>query len=268
MLLAWPLLSGKRHQLIQTKQLFLSYLWFWCLAGSIGFGLFYSMISFSASFAPGWVVATTWQMTILASPLVLYVFGKKVPWRACLFTLIIFAGIAAVNLGQSDQVSLQELILGGFPVLVAAFAYPFGNQMLWEAQRKGIGFIPAINHELLNDPFSRILLLTLGTIPFWLILYMFIQPPAPSLGQATSTFLVALFSGVIATSLFLHARHLAANSYQIAAVDSLQSGEVLFSLIGEILFLGGVFPNLTGMGGIILTLTGLTFYMKAQTIKD
>ena len=268
MLLGWLAFSGKVSILVATLKLFCRHCWFWCLTGSIGFGVFYTLISFSASFAPGWVVATTWQMTILASPLVLFVFGKKVPLRALVYTLIIFAGIVAVNLGQAGQVSVRELLLGGIPVLIAAIAYPLGNQMLWEAQRQGTALIPAIKNILLDNPFTRILLLTLGTLPFWFILYLFVQPPAPSAGQWTSTLLVALFSGVVATTLFLQARHLASNPYELAAVDSLQSCEVLFSLVGEMFFLGGVFPTVTGTIGIVLTLAGLTCYMRAQTSNN
>ncbi len=264
LLVGWLFLSGKGSQLVGAFRLFFRHLFFWCLTGSIGFGIFYSLISFSASFAPGWVVATTWQMTILATPLVLFLFGKKVPLRALAYTLVIFAGIVAVNFGQAYQVSLRELFLGGIPVLVAAIAYPLGNQMLWEAQRQGNRILPAIESDLLNNPFIRILLLTLGTVPFWIILYLGAHPPAPSPGQMTSTLLVALFSGVIATTLFLQARHLATNSYQLTAVDSLQSCEVLFSLLGEIIFLGGALPTAAGCTGIILTLAGLTLYIKAQ----
>ncbi len=264
LLCGWLFLTGKRPLLGQTVRLFRRHWLFWCITGSVGFGVFYSLISFSASFAPGWVVATTWQMTILASPLVLLLFGKRVPLRALAYILVIFFGIVAVNLGQAETVALRDLILGGVPVLVAALAYPLGNQMLWEAQRQGTRLIPAIRDEALNDPFVRILLLTLGTIPFWLVLYVTLQPPPPAPGQGTSTLLVALFSGVIATTLFLQARHLAGNPYEIAAIDSLQSCEVLFSLLGEILFLGGDLPKPLGAAGIIVTLAGLTLYMRAQ----
>ncbi len=268
LLVGWLIVSGKGALLVGTLRLFFRHWVFWCLTGGIGFGVFYSLISFSATFAPGWVVATTWQMTILATPAVLLLFGKKVPLRAIAYTLVIFAGIIAVNLGQANQVTVRELLLGGVPVLIAAIAYPLGNQMLWEAQRQGNRLLPAVRNELLDNPFIRILLLTLGTAPFWIILYLCVQPPAPSPGQWVSTFQVAIFSGVIATTLFLQARHLAENSYQLAAVDSLQSCEVLFSLLGELILLGGALPTITSGIGIILTLAGLTLYIKAQSVAQ
>lgn len=268
MLCCWLLLSGQKVRFIETLQLFRQHWVFWCITGSVGFGVFYAMISFSSTFAPGWVVATTWQVTILATPLVLLLFGKKVPLRALAYTLIIFAGIVAVNLGQAAHAPWPVLLLGGLPVLVAAIAYPLGNQMLWEAQRRGTRLIPEISSPLLNDPFIRILLLTLGTAPFWFVVYLTVQPPLPSPGQWASTFLVALLSGVVATALFLQARHQAHSPYELAAVDSLQSCEVVFSLLGEILFLGGALPTVSGWLGITLTLAGLTLYMRAQTVNQ
>lgn len=52
---------------------------FWIIAGSIGFGGFYSLLCFSADHVPGWVIASTWQLTIIASLVVLMAFGRKFP---------------------------------------------------------------------------------------------------------------------------------------------------------------------------------------------
>jgi hypothetical protein len=81
------------------------------------------------------------------------------------------------------------------------------------------------------------------------------------------TFLVALFSGVAATSLFLGARHLAKSPFELAAVDCTQSMEVIFSLAGETFLLGGTFPGLMGWAGIALTLFGVVF-TDAESVKS
>lgn len=261
------LLTGNAATLCKVLRIYRKYWLFWTLTGSIGFGLFYALLSFSATYAPGWVIAATWQTTILASPLILLLFGRAVPMKAMLFIFIIFAGILLVNVEQLELSNWRDLLFGGLPVLVAAVAYPLGNQILWEAQRGGNRLIPQINHQLLNDAFNRILLLTLGTIPFWLLLLIFFSPPPPSAGQLINTALVAIFSGVIATSLFLQARHLAKDAYQISAIDATQSGEVLFSLLGEIILLQGLFPGPKGWLDILLTVVGLTLYIHAQTPK-
>jgi hypothetical protein len=39
---------------------------------------------------------------------------------------------------------------------------------------------------------------------------------------------------------------------------------VVFSLLGEVVLLGGVMPGSLGLIGIILAVTGLVFYVKAQ----
>jgi drug/metabolite transporter (DMT)-like permease len=96
-------------------------------------------------------------------------------------------------------------------------------------------------------------------------LLLFTSPPPPSSEQLFSTALVALLSGVIATTLFLYARHLAHKPYEVSAVDSTQSLEVVFSLIGEIIFLGGTLPGWVGFAGIILTVLGLVAYISFQT---
>lgn len=251
-----------RKRLAETIEVFRQYWFFWITAGSVGFGVFYALLSFSAAYAPGWIIATTWQATILATPVILIAFGKRVPLKGLLLTGLIFAGIVLVNAEHAKTATADEVIFGVIPVLLAAFAYPIGNQMVWEATQRGYKLIPHIHHAVMEDSFARVLLLTMGSMPFWLILLLFTSPPPPSSGQLFSTAMVALFSGVIATTIFLYARHLCVHPYQIAAVDATQSMEVVFSLIGEVLLLQGVFPGAAGLAGIALTIIGLVAYTR------
>lgn len=261
-LAAYLLLTKGRRHLTGIMEVFLKFPVFWMLAGSVGFGVFYSLLSFSASFAPGWIIATTWQVTILATPIVLIVFGHKVPIKGMLLIGFIFSGIILVNFDHAASATTRDMVFGVIPVLFAAFAYPIGNQMVWEAKHRGHRFIPHIEHPVVEDAFSRILLLTIGSIPFWLLLFLFVSPPPPSSGQLFSTAMVALLSGVIATTIFFHARHLCVHPYEIAAVDATQSLEVVFSLLGEILFLQGALPSFVGAAGIALTIIGLAAYSR------
>jgi drug/metabolite transporter (DMT)-like permease len=262
------LLVGGRGRLLADALRLLKQHWrFWLVAGSIGFGIFYAGIAFAASYAPSWVVATTWQFTVLASPFVLLLYGRRVPWRGLAFTLLIFLGIVLVNLAQAQADPWQDVVLGALPVIVAAFAYPLGLQLVWEAGagKRGPGSrIPHIEDPALRNPFTRVLLLAIGSVPFWLLVIALTQPPPPSTGQWLNTALVALSSGVIATSLFLAARHLARNAYELAAVDATQSAEVIFSVAGEAILLGGALPGLIGWAGIGLTIVGLVLYLLAQ----
>ncbi len=256
------------NRFLEVLGVFVEHWFFWMLAGCMGFGVFYSLLSLSASYAAGWMVATTWQMTILATPIVLAGFGRRVTSKGLLLIGLVFMGIVLVNIEHAISSSMEEVILGGFPVLIAAFSYPIGNQMVWEARLGGKGPIPRISSAVVEDSFACVLLLTIGSIPFWIVLVLVTAPPPPSSGQLINTAMVALLSGVIATSLFLHARNLCAHAGEIAAVDATQAMEVVFSLMGEIVFLQGVFPSMIGMAGVALTTLGLMAYARLQAASQ
>ena len=265
LLAVWLVLTGKGRLGLDALRLFVRHWVFWVVAGSVGFGVFYALITFSSVFAPGWVVAATWQITILATPLVLLAFGRRVPLKAVALTVIIFAGVVLVNIEQAAATSVREVLWGALPVLVAAFAYPFGNQLVWEARAGVSSFVPVIDHPVMDDALCRVLLLTIGSLPLWAGLILFSAPPPPSLGQVMQTGIVALCSGVIATSLFLVARHTARTTAELAAADCTQSMEVVFSLAGEAVLLGHAMPGFIGWAGIGLTMLGLTLYVTVQS---
>jgi drug/metabolite transporter (DMT)-like permease len=236
---------------------------FWTMSGSIGFGCFYALLCFAADFAPGWVVATTWQMTIIATLVVLRLFGGRFAGRIWLYALMVFAGVVLVNLSNVTLGDLQPLLLGSLPVLAAALCYPLGNQLVWEA-RRGHRHLPSIDASLVDNSFAKVLLLSLGSLPFWLLLYCWIPAGLPTSGQLLNTGLVALFSGVIATTLFLHARGSAINASQLAAVDATQASEVLFALVGEIIVLHAPLPSSLGLTGMVVTIVGLVAFARHQ----
>lgn len=264
-LVIWLAATGKSRLMTDTFRLYRRHLGFWTLAGSVGFGLFYALITFSSVFTPGWVVAATWQLTILAAPFVLLGFGRRVPLRAIALTLVIFAGVLLINVEQASVASVSDTLWGALPVLVAAFAYPFGNQLVWEARQGEHRLLPHIDHPAMDDAFCRVLLLTLGSLPFWGVLLLVTMPPLPTAGQLTQTAIVAACSGVAATSLFLYARHRARTTAELAAADCTQSMEVVFSLAGEAVLLGHVIPGPLGWTGIGLTMLGLMLYVKVQS---
>jgi drug/metabolite transporter (DMT)-like permease len=266
-LLGGGLFVFRRALLAESLRLYARHWAFWTLAGGVGFGLFYALITFSASYTPGWVVAATWQTTILATPVVLLAFGRAVPLRAMLLTLLIFAGVVLINWEQATDGSWRDVLLGAVPVLVAAFAYPFGNQLVWEARRGTLRRLPRLDSPAMDDPFCRVLLLTLGSMPLWAILIVVTAPPPPAMDQVAGTALVAVFSGIAATSLFLYARHAARSAAELAAADCTQSMEVVFSLAGEAMLLGGALPGPMGWLGIILTMLGLGLYLRVQNVR-
>lgn len=244
--------------------LFCSHWRFWIITGGIGFGGFYALICFSADFSPGWVIAATWQFTVVASLFIFMMFGHSFPKRIWFFSSLIFTGVVLVNLSHIENFDLKVLLSGGLPVLAAAFCYPFGNQLVWEAANGNNKKLPDINSPLLHNVFNKIFLMTLGSFPLWIGLVLIIRPPAPDLSQILNTSLVALFSGIFATGIFLFARNHASDSNELAGVDATQSSEVIFALLGGILFLESEVPGIESLAGLALILIGLVFFVKFQ----
>ncbi|UOA09259.1 multidrug resistance efflux transporter family protein [Methylobacter sp. S3L5C] len=236
---------------------FLKHYIFWVLSGSIGFGCFYALLCFAAATSPGWVVAATWQLTIVASLFVLTAFGKKIPKRTWLFALIILAGVSLVNLSQFEHSNTGQLLFNVLCIILAAFCYPLGNQLVWEAKNNRSG-LPKISTTITNNAFAKVFLLSLGSFPLWIILFFCFDVSVPSEGQLINVAIVAILSGVFATPIFLYARNKANTPRKLAAVDASQSGEVIFALGGEVLFLGATYPNMLGFSGLFLIIIGLS----------
>lgn len=266
LLILITLYNGGLQQLGSVVALFFTHWKFWVAAGGIGFGGFYALICFSADFSPGWVIAATWQFTVVASLFVLMLFGWRFPKRIWLFSAIIFFGVVLVNLSRVDHFDLKPLLSGGLPVLVAAFCYPFGNQLVWEAKNGKNNKIPRIHSPLLTNVFNKVFLMTLGSLPLWGILLVIVSPPPPSMGQVLNSALVAFFSGVCATSIFLFARNLATTSNELAGVDATQASEVVFALVGGMLLLGGGVPSPSAFVGLVMILLGLVLFVRYQNI--
>ncbi|AHJ12526.1 DMT family transporter [Sulfurospirillum multivorans] len=266
LLIVIRLFQGKKplHALFK---LFAEHWLFWTVAGSIGFGCFYALLCFSADYAPAWVIAATWQLTIIASLFVLMLFGRTFPKRIWIFSTIIVIGVGLINTSHITTFHFVEFAKGAFPVLIAAFCYPFGNQLVWESKH-GHKLFPKIDSPLLENAFNKVFLLCLGSLPFWVVLVAFINPPMPSMGQVLNTSLVALLAGVVATTLFLLARHQAHKSSELAAVDATQASEVIFALLGEMLFLGAALPNAQAWAGMSLVFVGLGFFIYFQEKKS
>ena len=50
----------------------------WLVWSIVGFGLFYAPLSFAGAFGPGWLVASTWQITIVAGILLTPFCGRSI----------------------------------------------------------------------------------------------------------------------------------------------------------------------------------------------
>lgn len=256
--------QGGIKRLKEVSNLFLQNYIFWIISGTIGFGFFYALICFAADYSPGWVIAASWQFTIVATLFVLLFFGKSFPKKIWFFSSIIFIGVCLVNLSHIDNFEFSTFIYGAIPVLVASFCYPLGNQLIWESQNGSNTKVPHIKSSLLKNSFNKVVLMCLGSIPFWIVLLLIFQPSLPSSSQVINSSFVALFSGVFATTIFLYARGMAKNSDEIAAVDATQASEVIFAMIGGFLLFGNISISTFSIIGLILIMLGLFLFIKYQ----
>ncbi|MEX2105069.1 MAG: multidrug resistance efflux transporter family protein [Bacilli bacterium] len=217
----------------------------------IGFVLFYAPICYAAAYSPAWLVAGTWQVTIIAGSLLVPLFGRKIPFKGLSMSLIILVGVALMQADYANEVGAGELLSGIIPVVIAAFAYPLGNRKMMVVTGGRL------------DAYQRVLGMTIASMPFWFILSLFgfFTVGLPSIEQANQTIIVALSSGVIATGLFFTATDLARDSvHQLAAVEATQAGAVIFTVLGEWVILSGQLPTGWAFIGIILVVGGMVLH--------
>ncbi|MBC8015959.1 MAG: multidrug resistance efflux transporter family protein [Sporomusaceae bacterium] len=236
----------------------------WITWSSVGFGLFYAPLCFAAAYGPAWLVAGTWQFTIVAGSLLAPFFYKKIktandiqrerhkiPVRELVISLFILIGVGLIQERETENADFAKLIIGILPVLIAAFAYPLGNRKMM-----------SICEERL-DVYQRVLGMTIASLPFWLVLsfYGVTTIGLPSSEQVMQSFIVAIFSGIVATVLFFYATDKAkGNPKKLAVVEATQSGEVAFTVAGEVLFLGGVVPIGWPLIGIVIIIAGMILH--------
>jgi drug/metabolite transporter (DMT)-like permease len=220
----------------------------WLLWSTVGFGLFYLPLTLGSVFGESWMTASTWQLTIVAGVMLTPLFGKKIPVKNLLLSTLIVIGVFIMQVPHLHSNHLTGNLMALVPILIAAFMYPLGN-------RKIMTICPP---EL--DTMERIFNMVFCSLPFWIVtaLAAFLTGGAPSSGQLLQSLGVALFSGVIATSLFFHATDLVKdNPRHLAVIEATQCGEVIFTLLGGVLILHAAAPSIWGCIGIILIVAGM-----------
>lgn len=227
----------------------------WLLWSTIGFGVFYASLTFAASYSPSWLVASTWQITIVAGLFLAPIINtnvKNLNTKSLLFSGIIVLGIIIMQINQIQKISLNAILQGFIPVLIAAFAYPLGNRKMM------------LITEGKLDVYQRILGMLLCSMPFWFVLCSFElanNHTFPQKEQVFQTLIVAVFSGGIATILFFKATDLVSNNESdLSTIEATQSAEVLFVLLGEMLFLSLSFPNNLELLGIAFVIIGMILH--------
>jgi len=118
---------------------------------------------------------------------------------------------------------------------------------------------------------QRVLGMTIASMPFWIILAIFggLFHGAPTSNQLVQVFIVAVFSGVIATILFFYATDIVRHDNQkLAGVESTSAGEVVFALIGEMLLLGFFFPSIYSILGMLFVVLGIVLHSILSALLD
>ena len=235
--------------------------WAWLGWSGIGFGLFYACLSFAASSGPSWLVAGTFQLTVVAgmlcAPLLYDDARARIPLPALAAGLLVVAGVLLMQFGVGggdlDRAGWFALAC----VAVAAVAYPLGNRGLLLHLERHPGEGPELNAT------QRVFGLTLASQPLWLVLALFagIDAGAPSMDQVWLAGGVALGAGIIATVLFFQATGMVRNDpTALAATEAMQAAEILFATALGVLLLGEHWPQGRAMWGAVVVIVGIVIF--------
>lgn len=230
----------------------------WLTWSSVGFVLFGLPLTWAASSGPSWLVAGSFQMTVLAGPLLApFIYrDERARWHvgALSIGVLIVVGVMLLQFGHSHGALDASAWLAVGAVVFAAFAYPLGNRMiLLHLERTGtkLGAV------------QRVFGMTLASWPLWLLLavvtWSTIGPP--SLREALLAGGVALSSGVIATVLFFHATEMVGRQpTALAGVEAMQAAELLFATAIGVIFLHEAVPGPMAAFGAVAIIVGIALF--------
>lgn len=232
----------------------------WLRWGTLGYGVFYLCLTYASLLAPGWLVAATFQTTILAglliAPLIYKDHRAKAPRKALIISSVIVSGILVMQVQKFGSIGSEGAgVLVSFVLaLAAAFLWPLGNRKLMlELEEQGVDL----------NATQRVLGMTLGCVPLLLLLagYGYYTVGLPPVGQVTGMLAAALCAGLFGGIIFYKAMQLVRhNAVAMATVEATQVMAILFTLIGEVLLTGLPWPGIYGNLGLLIILLGVCGY--------
>jgi len=230
----------------------------WLLWSTVGFVLFGLPLTWAANSGPSWLVAGSFQTTVLAGPLLSpFIYRdarRRLAWRSVAIGVLILIGVFALQWGHAQgRLSVGDW-LAIAAVVFSAFAYPLGNRML------------LLHLEHSGTPIGatqRVFGMTLCSWPLWLLLavaaWCWIGPPG--LREVLLAGGVALSSGVIATVLFFRATDMVRSEpTALAAVEAMQAAELLFATVIGASFLGEAWPHGFSAMGALMIVMGIALF--------
>jgi drug/metabolite transporter (DMT)-like permease len=230
----------------------------WLAWSGIGFVLFYLCLTWAAASGPSWLVAGTFQLTVVAgmlcAPFLYRDARRRIPRAALAVGLLILAGVLLMQAGHGGGRIDREGWIALACVAFSAFAYPLGNRgLLLHLERAGI--------EL--DAIQRVFGMTLASLPAWLVVAAFAyaragMPPPSQVAMAAG---VALGAGVVATVLFFQATGMVRRDpVALAAAEAMQGAEILFATAFGVWWLGEAWPSGRAATGAVVVLVGIVVF--------
>lgn len=250
------LVNKKLHPLVQAiiskPKIFIKW-------GIIGFGILYSFVALASLFAPGWMIAASFQMNIvfgiLLAPFIYKDHRRKIPKQAVLLSLLILIGVLVMQFEKADGLgNSSEIAISFVLVLIGAIVWPLGNRKL---------MVVLEENNLQLNAVQRVLGMSIGSIPLLIVLAIigYAQSGLPTISQCQASLYSAFFSGFLGGVAFYHATQMVhKNPIAIAAIEATQALEIIFTLLGEMILLGTSFPGTYGQIGMLIVLTGLILH--------
>lgn len=229
--------------------------------GIIGFGLLYTSLAIASLLSPGWMIAATFQINILAgillAPFIYPDNRKAIPRRPLLLSVIIISGVFVMQFEKMSQLhSATNALLSLILVLLGAIVWPLGNRKLMvDLEQKGIHL----------NALQRVLGMSIGCLPLLILLSVigFLKAGAPPITLCESSFYSALFSGFLGGVGFYQATQMVnKNPVALATIEATQVFEIIFTLIGEMILKGTPFPGFYGQVGLLIVLLGMLFHFR------
>ncbi len=230
----------------------------WLLWSGIGFVLSYMLLSYAAASGPSWLIAASFQTTVVAgmlcAPLLYNDARARIPRAALGVGVLIIAGVLLMQFGHARGTLDAKGWIALLCVVASAFAYPLGNRgLLLHLERKGV--------EL--NATQRVFGLTLASQPAWLALaaWAWLQVGPPSTSQLWLALGVAISAGVVATILFFQATGMVRdNATALGAAEAMQAAEVLFAMLLGVAFLSEAWPRGQALAGAALVVSGIVLF--------
>lgn len=230
--------------------------------GIAGFGVLYTLLALASLVIPGWLVAATFQLNIVAGMLLAPFIYKDhravIPKKALLLSIVIVGGVVVMQLDKISQAgNVGAVLLGFILTAVGAIAWPLGNRkLLAELEEVGIHL----------NAVQRVLGMTIGCVPLLLLLsgIGFAKTGWPPFLQCQASFYSAVFSGFLGGAGFYKAMQTVKhNPVALSTVEATQVSEIFFTLAGEMILTSAAFPGFYGRIGLIIIVAGM--FMHCST---